>query len=246
VNKKLENEVESFSNLWTGGFIRSTRDLNSMVNSEKGYLDIKRLINTCIEPYVNEESTVLDIGTDGGFWLYTMNKANKMIGMDIRPASQTSFWDHMERWQNNDSINIQDKLSYVLNKDFKCNELENDSIDFVFSYDVFCHISYMGTEEYLKNLYPKLKSGCNLFIMIADSNKFKNKELRNRHVNLWGHDSWESFIGDYNGSPAPGRWYFYGIDRFVNLIKKYGYELIHEDIAVSIDRDNPIIHFRKK
>ena len=35
-------------------------------------------------------------------------------------------------------------------------------LDYVFSYDVFCHISYSGQKKYLENLYEKCKINCKL------------------------------------------------------------------------------------
>ena len=73
-----------------------------------------------------------------------------------------------------------DKIKYIQIDDFSCDELEKESITYLFSYDVFCHISYSGTEEYLKNLYPKLKKGAECFIMIAAPNKYQDKNIKRR------------------------------------------------------------------
>ena len=45
-----------------------------------------------------------------------------------------------------------DKITYFQVDDFSLDCIPSNSLDYVFSYDVFCHISYPGQREYLKNL----------------------------------------------------------------------------------------------
>jgi len=138
-----------------------------------------------------------------------------------------------------------DKVEYIQVTDFSCDELEKDSITYLFSYDVFCHISYSGTEEYLKNLYPKLKKGADCFIMIADPDKYIHENGRNKLMTSAGFVDWDLFVDDYDGNPVAGRWYFYGIDRFCYLLKKYDYKIVSKDVIGEYDKKSPIVHFKK-
>jgi len=48
-------------------------------------------------------------------------------------------------------------MKYFQVTDFNLNFILSDFLDYVFSYDVFFHISYSGQEKYLENLYKKCK-----------------------------------------------------------------------------------------
>ena len=53
------------------------------------------------------------------------------------------------------------------------------------------------------------------------------------------------FVDDYDGDPINGRWYFYGIDRFCYLLKKYDYKIVSKDVIGEYDKKSPIVHFKK-
>jgi hypothetical protein len=167
-----------------------------------------------------------------------MLKAKKLIGIDVLSAEHVGFW------KNVPSI---EKINFYQVKDFKCECLDDNSIDYVFSYDVFCHISYSGAEEYLKHLYDKLKFGANCFIMIADSDKYKDPVGKKKCMITSGYSDWKTFIDDYDGDPTKGRgrWYFYNTNRFCDLLQKYNYKLLNKDAIGKYDMNSPIIHFTK-
>ena len=247
MKNKLEKEIESFQDLWPGGFRRSLYDWDHQVAEESPGLDLNALKKKCIDPYVDKNTTVLEIGTDGGFWLnFALRNGKKLIGMDIRTAEKTNFWHHLKRWNADAHESFFDKIQFVMNGDFKCSCLSDNIIDYVFSYDVFCHISLSGTKQYLKHLRPKLTKGANLFIMIADGDKYfpACPASVQKHIKLHNYNNWEEALNDYDGDPLPGRWYFYGVKRFCEAAKEYGYTIVNEDAAKDIDKRNPIIHLR--
>ena len=65
-------------------------------------------------------------------------------------------------------------------------EIPDNSIDYVFSYDAFCHVSYEGIQEYAENMYWKMKSGAVAFWMVADYEKYNRFDylLKSSGVNL--------------------------------------------------------------
>jgi cyclopropane fatty-acyl-phospholipid synthase-like methyltransferase len=202
----------------------------------KNGVDLKKIEEICITPYINEESTILEIGTNGGAWLKRMMKAKKLIGTDVLSSEHTGFFKNVPK---------SNKIKYFQVNNFSCDELDNDSITYLFSYDVFCHISFSSTKKYLKNLYPKLKNGADCFIMIADTDKYTDQDGRNKLMISAGFADWDLFINDYDGDPVPGRWYFYGIDRFCSLLNKYNYKIVSKDVIGKYDIRSPIIHFTK-
>ena len=161
IEQKLQNELFEMQNLWVNGsnpslwgWERAEEKMhNSFYSTDIGYIERR-----CILPCMDPNATVLDIGTNGGFWLGRMKNAKKLIGIDALPATHLQFWSRMARDLSPEEMQ---KVEFHQISDFKCSFLEHNSIDYVFSYDVFCHISYSGAAAYIKNLAPKLKKGAN-------------------------------------------------------------------------------------
>jgi len=229
---QLKKELESFNGLWEGGTTLVKQGWNR-VSKER---NIDAIYNVCVRPYINKDTTVLEIGCNGGGWTKKMLHAKKVIGFDALSRRYTGFDVNIGRANN---------VEYYQVKDFKCNELGDNSIDYVFSYDVFCHISYSGTEEYLKNLYPKVKKGANFFIMIADADKYTNKRSLQASANKAGFSTIKEYIDDYDGEAKGGRWFFYGTEKFCELLNKYMYNIVSRDVMGDLDPLSPTIHFIK-
>ena len=50
-------------------------------------------------------------------------------------------------------------------------------------------------------------------------------------------------LNDCDGTPYNGRWYWIGIDNFIDLCNKYNYSILDKDL--NIDKTNPITLFTK-
>jgi len=231
---KLEKELKSFQPFWKGGTNRPKIGWSRMTRG--GTVDEIMIYEDCIKEFVSSDSNVLEIGCGGGFWTQKFLCAKTFVGLDALSAEHNKFWDRVPK---------KDGFEYFQVSDFKCNELKDDSIDYLFSYDVFCHISYSGAREYLKNLYPKLKKGAQCFIMIADKNKYTDVNGLKRLMARTSHTNLQEFFDDYDGDPANGRWYFYGSERFCSLLDEYGYKIINKDSTKISDKLSPTIHFEK-
>lgn len=233
---KLEKELLSFKNLWKGGTTLSKQGWDKCQRKRIEFQDLNKIVETCIKPYVNAGTNVLEIGCNGGGWTQHFFGANEIYGFDALNAKHTKFWDNIKK---------KDNIHYFQVKDFNCNELVDNTINYVFSYDVFCHISYSGASAYLKNLFKKLKKGADCFIMIADANKYFNIKGRKKLMKCAGFSNFDDFVKDYDGDPNNGRWYWYGTELFCEKLKEYGYIIVDKDVAINSDKLNPIIHFRK-
>jgi hypothetical protein len=141
--------------------------------------------------------------------------------------------------------------------------LPDNTFDFLFSFGAFCHISWDGTVQYMTNLYSKLRSSANAFVMIADyehHNRVRENEHRYDVVSrirkggrLWRlqrrlrgleHEPSLTFLGpDEDMEPSPGRWYHTGTDRMAALLRDLGYVVVQPDVGL-VPRD-AIVHFRK-
>lgn len=233
---KLRKELMSFSNLWRGGTTHPRIGWEKSVETSI-HQDLEQIVEICISPYVNQTTNVLEIGAGGGFWTQRMLNANSITCFDALSAKHNRFWRRIGGKRKN--------VSYFKVSDFKCNELKKESIDYVFSYDVFCHISYSGASAYLRYMRRKLADGANCLIMIADADKYDFEDGRNKLMRRAGFSNFNDLVRDYDGAPKNGRWYFYGTDLFCKLLERHGYTLVSRDVATEADKLNPIIHFRK-
>tara|TARA_R110000824_G_scaffold160888_1_gene335854 strand:- start:1400 stop:2224 length:825 start_codon:yes stop_codon:yes gene_type:complete len=224
---------------------------------KEGGIDIEEIYEICIKPYAVPGAAVLDIGTNGGFWLSKMldGDPTSAIGIDVLDPDHLGFWANMYRWHGPEVCVHPGKLGFIQVTNFSLGAVEDNLLDFVFSYDVFCHISWPGAQEYIKNLFSKMKPTADAFIMIADANKYPFARPTNHPPQTWG-DSLaitarlpgpEAVIIDRDGtlSKRPGRWYFYGVDNFCAYVQECGFEVVSRDAAPKADTTNTIVHFRK-
>jgi SAM-dependent methyltransferase len=238
MSNKLEDELKSFQKIWNGGF----RTGYSLKRNQRG-----------VELYIKENmkgKCLLEIGCGGGQWskfIYDLNIFDKIYCVDALSAQHNKFWEYV----GNDK---KDKIEYFQVKDFTLSFIPENTLDYVFSYDVFCHISYSGQKEYLQYLYNKCKSQCQLLIMYADPYKYFRNEPE--HIYIQHREQVEKgkvaknneeliklLLGDSDSEPAAGRWYWIGINRFKELCYDNNYKILCED--VDIDKTNPITLFTK-
>lgn len=143
------------------------------------------LVNHCIIPYSEKSGVVLEIGSGGGVWTkYLIKYFKKCICLDVIPKPNN--------FENVDYIELD-------NKDYKCSGVENDSIDFIWSFGLFCHLSYDAKFEYLKNIKIKMKPNACGVIMFTNAEKYwpseKNldnlnkDQLLNCNMNGWFYDN---------------------------------------------------------
>jgi len=237
-DNKLIKEINSFKTVWKGGF----RTGYSKKRNQKG-----------IEQYLERNMSgkcCLEIGCGGGQWskfIYNLNVFDKIYCIDVLSAEHNNFWEYV-------GSDKKDKIEYVHVKDFDLDCIPLDCLDYVFSYDVFCHISYSGQTKYLENIYKKCRINCKLLIMYADPKKYLLSEPEHLyHVKCYLPDKGkncktqneliEACLLDKDGEQKTPRWYWVGIENFINLCIKYNYKILDKDL--NIDKTNPITLFTK-
>ena len=229
---ELKEELTSFSRIWKCGFRTGYQVKRNQKNIEEYLKD-----------NIKSKDIVFEIGCGGGFWTKLLSQlAQEVYCNDAKTEEDNRLFDYLKN--NNYKNNV------IFNKvnDFELNYIEDNSLDFVFSYDVFCHISLTGQKLYLKNLYSKCKKGCKLMIMYADARKYLNSEPENRwHVvqnsvkikNIENDEELiQAALDDCDTSSIDGKWYYIGKENFINSCKEVGYTIITEDL--DIDKTNPI------
>jgi ubiquinone/menaquinone biosynthesis C-methylase UbiE len=232
---KMQNEIQSFQNIWHGGF-RSGHDDK---RNQRG-----------IEAYVTSNlhgQTILEIGCGGGQWskfLYSLNRFDKIYCIDVLSAQHNQFWEFVGHEKA-------DKIEYTQVTEFSLSHIPDNSLDCVFSYDVFCHISKSAQNEYLKALSKKCKQGAKLFVMYADADKYFVSEPQNIHIqqkeqNFFGdNEELKKILIEKSDSDPypPGRWYWIGINGFIEQCEQNGFTILERDL--NIDKTNPISLFQK-
>ena len=254
---KLEKEIDSFKNLWKGGF-RTGYD-----NVKRNKMELEEFIKKDIKSKYG--GNFLEIGCGGGQWskiIYNEGIFNQMYCIDVLSETHNNFWNYIGEYDKS-------KIKYCQVNSFNLDCIPDDSLDYVFSYDVFCHISYSGIKEYLKNLYKKCRKNCKIVIMYADAKKFiesepenidfvirqkkrcylklekisKDKKYNMNNIHELGGvtEVIKHAIEDCDGYPYEGRWYFVGIDNFISFSNQY--KIVNRDI--DIDKTNPITILEK-
>ena len=96
LDKRLQQELNSFKTLWKGGFYEGDvlAELHWSTYGSCGYMSVLHATYLrCIKPYVNQDSTVLEIGPGRGTWTKTMLHAKKIMVMDALSAEHNDFWN---------------------------------------------------------------------------------------------------------------------------------------------------------
>lgn len=127
-------------------------------------IGIEEVVKRCIlsMELANKSNNCLEIGCGGGvFTKYLSENFGKVIALDVidKPARLSE---------------LPNVTYYELpDKDYTCSPVKNNTIDFCFSYGVFCHFSNEAIEQYIDSIYKKLKKGGECVIMISDFDKLK-------------------------------------------------------------------------
>jgi SAM-dependent methyltransferase len=115
----------------------------------------------------------LEIGCGAGYWTNFLNEhSKKTFAIDLIPRP----------------INIHYEVEYIENdnQQFNCNYIESESIDFVFSFGVFCHLSLGANDEYLMDILRVLKKNGKALLFYADEiglQKFyNNQEIKSADI----------------------------------------------------------------
>jgi len=212
--RKLRAELASFAGLWQGGFLNHI--------DAPQIRDLRQVWDVCVAPYA-PGARVLEIGPGRGAWTRRMLDvgAKHVYCLDALSARHNGFWKYVGR---RDAA----RVTYRRVTDFECSDVPAQSIDFLFSFDAFCHISYTGMRHYFSSFRRALRSGAAGFVMIADAEK--HEALRQRGGERFRPAPDADDIRSYDGPPAPGRWYWVGRRRCHELLVSLGYEVIASDV----------------
>lgn len=155
-----------------------------------------KLENICLNPYYDKNGTAMELGCGGGFWTkkYLSPNFNKVYALDVVPKT----------------FQLPDNVNYIelSDKDYYCTGIENNSIDFVWSFGMFCHISLNACDEYIKNIYDKLKPGGKSVLMFGNWDKHPhvcNIKVEDKNTMI-------------------GSWYYNNKSLTYDILKKHNYK----------------------
>jgi hypothetical protein len=260
---RLDEELNSFTGLWSGGYYEGD-PLDPLGRSSYGELGFMSVLHAtwlrCIKPYVGCETIALEIGPGRGAWTKTLLPCREIWALDALSAEHNGFYEY---------LGAPDNVTYVQVTDFSCRDLPLDHFTYMFSFGALCHVSFEGMCAYAQNLFPRLKSGADCFWMFADYDKYNRavasldvlscferavsvpstlRGWRHRVANLLVRNAIarqrpNCLVWDGDSTPAPGRWYHAEGGRVYEMLERTGYVVLDEDVGTSL-RD-PIVHFMK-
>lgn len=183
----------------------------------KGYEsdEEQTIVNTCLVPFYNSNMTAMEIGCGGGKWTNYLSPQFKLIyALDVIPPALKHEFNNVKYIELNE-------------KDFYCTGIEDNSIDFVWSFGTFCHFSPPACEEYMTNIYKKLKPNGKGVIMFANwPRNFKYK-------NYWTPTGLHS---------RHGNWYYNDEKHTINVLNRLQYKNVRDMIPNFRDS---LIYFEK-
>lgn len=253
--------LNSFSTIWREGYYEGD-PLDPMAPSSYGLFgyisSLRATYLACIRPYIRPGMNVLEIGPGRGAWTKTMLQHNPAIitAIDVVDGEYAGFHDYVGRHDN---------VRHVAVQDFELSDVPDASVDYFFSFGVFCHLKPEMCEAYVRSLSRKMKSGANGFLMIADFDKYNachaEPERWSALAALKGGGRrlptlrWviakfapEGLVNKprlIKGVPASetGSWFHWGTDAAVAALRASGFSVVAPDIMVN-NRD-PVIHFTR-
>lgn len=136
---------------------------------EHGYFEtfsygvgINKVCEITLNPFYNLNHHALEIGPGGGAFTQRMvNKFKSVTAIDVIKMPV-----HFSKYNNLRFIELP-------SNSYDCQGIPDNSIDFCFCYNVFCHLSDEAIEEYLENVNRALKPGGNFIFMLS---KFSETE----------------------------------------------------------------------
>lgn len=109
------------------------------------------LISNFIYKHINKNSTVLEIAPGHGRWTeYILRKAKKVILVDLSSKCIEHCRNRFSKFKN---------MSYYANDGKSLGFLDDNSIDFIWSYDSFVHMEGDVIKNYLSQFPRILKKG---------------------------------------------------------------------------------------
>lgn len=147
-----------------------------------------------LTPYLSPTTTVVEIGPGGGRWTRYMLKARQVYAVEYHQEILSALKTNLQA----------PNITYVKNNGDDFPNIQDGSIDFLFSFGTFVHLDIDIIDCYLRNMKPLLKHKSNIVIQYSD----KTKPLAKNNKGFSENDP----------------------DRMRELILSHGYSIYEEDL----------------
>lgn len=125
------------------------------------------IVDTFINPYLSRDSSVLEIAPGHGRWTQDIiGNCGQLTLIDLSPSCiahcRKLFSDH-------------DNIAYLVNDGKSLEGVEDESVDFIWSFDSFVHMSRSVIDDYFREIHRVLKEGGVAIIHHAGRNDFSTR-----------------------------------------------------------------------
>ena len=122
-----------------------------------------KICQVCLTPFFNSTKTALEIGCGGGsFTKRIVGNFKHLTAIDvIAPPPQFASFKNFSFYE-------------LPNQNTTCSGVPDSSIDFVWCYNVFCHLSDDMIASYLKGAHRVLKPGGDFVFMLSNFEKVRS------------------------------------------------------------------------
>lgn len=143
----------AFIETWSSKGYRENWDIYGKLTkvSEQAVLDV------CMRPFADARGTAIEIGCGGGFWTERLAPLfSRVVALDILPAPR-----------------LPANVSYVELGDgeYRCKGVGDETIDFAWSFGVFCHFTVPSIRTYVKDIFRVLKPGSVTSLFFSNSDR---------------------------------------------------------------------------
>ncbi len=123
-------------------------------------------VDKCLRPYFCGYYSCLEIGCGGGYWMenYLISNFKHTIGIDVLPKLEL------------DSVFTPYNYIEAPDQDYSCYGVQDESIDFIWSFGVFCHLPLHATLKYLEGCIRVLKPGGQAVLFFSNTDR-RDKDL---------------------------------------------------------------------
>lgn len=147
----VDASKEGFLATWPGGYRE-----NWVVYGKMSGVSEEEIVSTCIAPFRNQAHTALEIGCGLGFWTdrHLAPYFREVVALDLLADPKLT------------SPNV--RYIEVPDRDFSCFGVEDESIDFAWSFGVFCHLTLEAQQSYVEAVFRKLRPGGHAALYFAN------------------------------------------------------------------------------